>query len=89
MTETPIPTGKITEIVEQACSHYKKSLGGVGDPVHQDTRQLHYLLSPAALLLELSYVSMLSRKAFSFSDRINTKLFIDGERVTKTQLQAY
>ena len=89
MTETPIPTGKITEIVEQACSHYKKSLGGVGDPVHQDTRQLHYLLSTGQrFYVELSYVSMLSPTGFPFH-RINTKMFIDGERVTKTQLQAY
>ena len=88
MTE-PIPTGKITSIVEQACRRYKKGLGGVGDPLHQDTKQLQYLLATGHCLdVELSYVSMCSSTGFPFH-RINTKLLLDGERITKAQLKAY
>ena len=64
MTE-PIPPGRISSIVEQACRRYKKGLGGVGDPLHQDTKQLQYLLSTGQRLdIELSYVSM-ALQAFS------------------------
>jgi hypothetical protein len=88
MTE-PIPTGKITSIVEQACQRYKKGLGGVGDPLHQDTEHLRYVLATGQHLdVELSYVSMCSSTGFPFN-RINTTLRLDGKRITKVQLISY
>jgi hypothetical protein len=89
MTELPIPKGKITELVEQACQHYEKGLGGEGDPVHQDTEHLRYLLHTGQQLdVELSYVSMCSPTGFPFH-RINTTMRLDGERITKLQLNYY
>lgn len=86
---TEIAPGQISEIVEQACLSYKKGLGGVGDPNHQEPQQLEYRL-PTGQLIEvvLSYVSMCSATGFPFH-RLNCRISIDGKRVTKVQLNNY
>lgn len=86
---TEVAPGQISEIVEQACSQYKKGLGGVGDPIHQEPQRLEYRLYTGQLVeVELSYVSMCSTTGFPFH-RLNCRISLNGKRVTKVQLNNY
>lgn len=86
---TEIQPSQVSDVIEQACAEYKKGLGGVGDPLHQEPKQLEYQLTNGQLLqVELSYISMCSSIGFPFN-RLSCRMSLDGVRVTKVQLNNY